>query len=191
MASTKKKNHPSLSDNFTKRILKMKDQSIAVAHLRASLVGDDTTRTPHLDYHLHFLCYESEAVTGVVCLDTSDFLESDRATFGEVSQSLFMKEIVKTFASRMNTYFSQKELVRDSIFIKAPDRLWVQFNQLKESLYFEHMDLLQKHSLAKEVKASSSNLIQEEQFPFEENLQKGKIRYGIYETRKKKVLVTK
>lgn len=172
-----------LSKDFCDYILQSKEQSVAVAHLRSYQSDNESRiRTPHLDYHLHFLCYKNENSVGVVCLDTSDFLESDLVTFGEVSHSTFIQGIVKIFVSRLDVYFSNKE-TRDQIFCKAPGELWNQFNQLKESIYFEHLDSMKKFSLASGAK--TVNTFEDEPFPYEELFQNGKIRYGIFETRRK------
>lgn len=132
--------NPELSESFVERINK-NTVGITVVHLQSHYKeqGEDSIkRHSSLDYHLHFLKYKIGTTIGVLCLDTSDFLDCNEITFGTNTYNFLMTELTKTFIDNIFTVTSNPDLPKSIAFNKAPSKLWEKFNELKEDSFIQN-----------------------------------------------------
>lgn len=145
--ATDKIENPQLTDEFVEGVLN-NTVGIMIVHLESYYMELDELeykRHSSLDYHLHFLKYEIQNSVGVLCLDTSDFLESDKFTFGNNTFNTLISELTKTFIDIISTVIANPELPKSVVFHKSPMKLWEKFNQLKEDSFIVNAQRFSKY----------------------------------------------
>ncbi|GBF44324.1 hypothetical protein LPTSP2_36270 [Leptospira ellinghausenii] len=133
-----------MDQEFTDLVVK-NAKSIAVSHLWAFYRDKDDSqfsRNPSLDYHLHFISFDDDNENiGFLCLDTGDFLFSDRATFGNSTHRVLKTELIHTFIDNLTNYLSvqgkDKDLVEQIVLNKCPQVIWDKFNEIKNATFFK------------------------------------------------------
>lgn len=119
-------------------------KSIAVSHLWAFYKDKNDqqfSRNPSLDYHLHFISFDDENENIVyLCLDTGNFLFSDKETFGNSTHRVLKKELIHSFIDNLTSFLSfpesDKKQVEQVILNKCPQVIWDKFNEIKNATFF-------------------------------------------------------
>lgn len=161
-----------MNDELKKLILENAD-SIAVSHLWTFYRDKDSSeflRNPSLDYHLHFISFKDEESIGYVCLDTGDYLVSDKETFGNNVKRALLQALIHSFIDKLSSYLhsvgnqNEEDSIKKFILNKCPIEIWEKFNQIKNDSFFSGLKGLSNYlgtkTIGKSVKESSFNEIQ-------------------------------